>query len=287
LSSLREHLRSVGIPCYIEKKIEKKQSGHKTPDLLICSNNYLVVDHKYTESANALTLSGKIEEMKEYDTTFVFESTEFKPEVVMLVPTNVVTAFKKILDCPITWGYILDEDIIISQSIGSVQDSRVIPLFNPNLFFSKAKEVSKYKFIISHSPLPYTACQVYTILWALHPPFGYFASEFSVEYDVILSSFNDLFPPWISSEVQQLQPKRLKKSLGLLEDIGWIKWLEIEKKVIVSKTTGRLTADTMENLIDRHTENEFAKKVKEYEKERAESEKLAKGFEQKELSDYT
>ena len=87
--------------------------------------------------------------------------------------------------------------------------------------------------------------------------------------------------------MQQLNPTRLKKSLGLLEDIGWIKWLETEKKVIVFKTTGRLTADTLGNLIDRHTENEFAKKVKEYEKEREELEKLAKGFEQKQLADYT
>ena len=121
---------------------KKKEIGHKTPDLLICSNNYLVVDHKYTESTNEETLGGKVEEMKEYDTTFVFESTEFKPEVVMLVPKNVVAAFKKILDCPVTWGYTLDEDIIISQNLGSVKDSRVVPLFNPNLFLWKHMSLS-------------------------------------------------------------------------------------------------------------------------------------------------
>lgn len=160
LGSLREHLRSAGIPSYIEKKIEKKQNGHKTPDLLICSNNYLFVDHKYTESANEKTLAGKVEEMKEYDATFVFDSIQFKPEVVMLVPENIASSFKEILDCPITWGYTLEEDILISQNLGSVKDSRILLLFNPNMFFSKPKEVSKYKFIISHSPLPYTACQV-------------------------------------------------------------------------------------------------------------------------------
>ena len=57
LGSLREYLETMKITSYIEKKIDKKDGNYKTPDLLICSSNYLIVDHKYTESSDEKTLA--------------------------------------------------------------------------------------------------------------------------------------------------------------------------------------------------------------------------------------
>jgi len=268
LGSLRGYLVDIGIECFIEKKIMKKEGGHKIPDLLIRSQNYLVVDHKYTESTNEKTLTDKVTEIREYDTTFVHDLTEFKPEIVMLTPKNATELLKKILGCPITWGYTLNEEIVIDQSIESVKDSKILSLFKPVFFCPKSKEVSKYKFIISHSPLPYTSCIVYTILWTLNPPTDYFTSEFDVNYDIILDTFNHLFPPWLSPEVKQLNDTRLKEALALLQSIGWIKWLETEKMVIFFKKKGRLAADTLEYLIDRCADIEYAEKVQDYEREK-------------------
>ena len=266
LGSLKSHLERSSFKCFIEKKINKKENGYKTPDLLILSDNYIVVDHKYTESADEKNLYSRIKEMGEYKTTFIYESTEFTPEIVMLIPKQAIESFKKMSGCPVTWDYALNEEIIINQCIGSVKDSPILSLFKPTFMCPKAREISKYKFIISHSPLPYMACQVYTILWTLHPPSDYFASEFCVDYDQILDQFNNIFPPWVSSEVKQLNDTRLKQSLIFLQIIDWIKWREHEKKVILYKNKGRLQGDTLEYFIEQYTYQEYMKKMQEYEK---------------------
>ncbi len=272
LSSLREHLESMNIKCYIEMKIEKRKGNYKTPDLLICSDNYIVVDHKYTESKNEKTLTNKLKEMKEYDHVFIFhdarskKENEFKPEIVMLTPEEIVKYFKEQLNCPITWGYRLNEEITINQSIGSVRDSKIASLFTPMLVCPKAEEISKYKFIISHPPLPYTACQIYTVLWTLSPPTEFFTPEFEVKYDDILSVFNNLFPPWVHSEIRQLNVKRLSAALLFLQKIGWIRWFETERIIIVDRRKGRLIADLLAFLIDHRVKIEHEKRVKDYEK---------------------
>jgi len=291
LGSFREYLRSLGIQCYIEKKVDKKEGNHKTPDFLIRSNNFLMVDHKYTESEDERTLASKIEDMKEYDTTFVLPSSkpekqvEFKPECVMLTPKKAVKHFRKILNCPITWGYTLNEDILIEQGIRSVTDSRILSLFNPTMLCPKAPEVAKYKFIISHAPLPYTACQVYYILWTLSPPARFFFPEFEVKYDDILDVFNNLFPPWISGEVRQLNDSRLRKALQFLHETGWIRFLETENKVIVIRRKGRFIADLLSYLVDRHVKIEHAIRVREYEKKVKEL-KIEIPGKQKQLGDF-
>lgn len=291
LGSLREHLRNINIRCYVEKKLEKKIGGHKSPDLLIRSGNYLIVDHKYTESADSRTLASKVEEMKEYETTFIlssFESEariEFEPEIVMLTPQKATTHFRKILNCPTTWGYRLNEEIIIEQSVGSVKDSKVLSLFDPTLFCPKAEEISKYKFVISRAPLPYTAYQVYTVLWTLWTPTRYFTPEFEVKYDDVLDVFNNLFPPWISGEIKQLNASRLQEAILCLQEIGWIRWLETEKKVIVYRSKGRYVPDLFSYLIDHCVKSQHARRVKEYEK-KAKKLRVEEPLEQKKISDF-
>lgn len=291
LSSLREYLQNMKIECYIEKRIKKKEGEHKTPDLLIHSDNYLIVDHKYTESKDQRTLANKVEEMKEYDTIFVLPNSkskieiEFKPECVMLTPNEAVSFFKKILDCPVTWGYTLNEEIVVEQGIGSVEDSRILSLFNPTVLCPRAEEVSKYKFIISHAPLPYTACQVYIVLWNLSPPTQFFTPEFEVKYDDILDGFNHLFPPWISPEIKQLNTSRLSGALLFLQVTGWIRWLETEKKVIVDRKKGRFIADSLSYLVDHYVKMEHTKRVKEYEKKVKEL-KIEKRGKQEQISTY-
>ena len=291
LSSLREYLRNLKIECYIEKKIKKKEGEPKTPDLLIHSDNYLIVDHKYTESKDQRTLADKVEKMKEYDTIFVISNfkskkeIEFKPECVMLTPKQAVNFFRKILGCPVTWGYTLNEEIVVEQGIGSVKDSRILSLFNPTVLCPKAEEFSRYKFIISHAPLPYTACQVYIILWTLSPPTQFFAPEFEVKYDDILDGFNHLFPPWISPEIKQLNTSRLSEALIFLQVTGWIRWLETEKKVIVYRKKGRLIADSLSYLVDHYVKIVHTERVKEYEKKVKEL-KIEKPGKQEQISTY-
>lgn len=286
LGSLRGHLESIGVKSHIEKKIDKKEGGYKTPDLLICSDNYIIVDHKYTESTNETTLAGKIEEVKEYDTTFVNESVEFEPEIVMITPAKIIEYLKRILDCPVTWGYTVNGEICINQSIGLIKDTQISSLFKPTLFCPKSRDICKYKFIISHSPLSYTACQVYTILWTLHPPAGYFAPEFDVDYKTILDQFNHLFPPWLSPEVKQLNVDRLRQALTFLQNINWIKWLELEDKVLVFKNKGRLAGDTLEYFINECTDMEFSRKKEEYELQTKQLKTAEMDKQQKLLGDF-
>lgn len=290
LSSLQAYLRDMNIDCYIEMKLRKKDGTHKTPDILISSANYIIVDHKYTESENERTLIGKTEEMKGYNATFIFKEDrkseiEFTPEVVMLTPERVVKHFRKLLDCPITWGYELDNEIVIKQAIGEVKDSTVLSLFNPDLLCPVAEEVSKYKFFISHSPLPYAAFQIYNILFTLSPPTQFFRSEFEVKYSDVLEGFNNIFPPWVRPEVKQLNVTRLGEALNFLQRVGWIRWFETKKIIIVYRNKGRLVADLLLYLTDKHVRMEHAKKVKEFEKElKLEALKKPKG--QKKLMDF-
>ena len=72
LSSLREHLKNKNIECHIEPKITEKAGGFKTPDLLIKSNGFLIIDHKYTESTDERNLLSKIDEMEKYSQVFIF-----------------------------------------------------------------------------------------------------------------------------------------------------------------------------------------------------------------------
>jgi len=228
--------------------------------------------------------------MKEYETVFVLsdsesKSTEFEPEVIMLTPKRATRYFKGILNCPVTWGYKLNEEIVIEQSIGSVKDSKILSLFNPTCFCPKAEEVAKYKFIISHAPLPYTTYHVYTILWNLKPPTQFFVPEFEVKYGDILGIFNNLFPPWISGEIKQLNIKRLQKALLFLQNIGWIRWVKAEKSIIVNTSKGRYIADLFSYLVDRHVKIEHQKKVKEYEREIKKLE-IEEPERQKKLADF-
>lgn len=271
LSSLREYFKSRGIDCHIEPKIKKKSGDPSAPDLLLHANNFLIVDHKYTQSTDQRTLSNKISEMKKYDAFFLLfddgsqTEVETKPEVVMLTPEKNIPIFKTLSNCPITWGYVLEENIELRQSIGSVKDSRVLSLFTPTLSCPLSTEIAKYKFIISHPPTPYTAVQVYSFLWTLIQPTQLFAPEFEVKYDDILTVFNSFFPPWLRPEIRQMSVKRLEEAIDLLQKVGWIRWYKQENLILVDKTKGRLIPDISAYLIDNFVKIEHAKKVKKYE----------------------
>lgn len=290
LSSLQVYLKDMSIECYIEMKIKKKSGNSKTPDLLIRSANYIIVDHKYTESENERTLAGKLEEMREYDRVFIFDDRkskleeEFKPEVVMLTPERVAKHFQDFLNCPITWGYQLNSEIVIKQAIGAIKDSTVSSLFNPDLVCPLARQISKYKFLTSHPPLPYTAVQIFNLLFNLSPPTQFFSSEFEVKYQDVLDGFNDIFPPWIRGEVQQLNVKRLGEALDFLQKVGWIRWFEPEKIVIVYRNKGRLVADLLSYLTEKYVGAEHAKRVKDFQKKQ---EMLKKPEAQRRLVDFT
>lgn len=271
LGSLKYYLEQSDIECSIERKIDKKEHGYKTPDMLIHSDNYIFVDHKYTESNDERNLSSRIRDIDEYKTTFKINSTEFEPEVVMLIPKPATDSFKTIQGCPTTWNYTLNGEITIEQCIGSIKDPQMLSLFRPLLIFPKGKELSKYKFLLSHVPVPYVACQVYTIICTLQSAKDWFAQEYSVDYDQILEQFNNIFPPWVSSEVKQLNPTRLQHSLMFLKIINWIKWIEHEKRVIVDKTKGKRIGDLLEYFIDEYADHEYMTKMAEYEQKLEES----------------
>lgn len=280
LGSLHEYLETMNIPSYIEKKINKKDGGFKTPDLLICSDDFLIIDHKYTESDNERTLADKVQEMSEYRSKFILhdnkknQDIEFDPECVMLVPDGSIKHFKKNLNCPVTWGYKLNGNVTIQQGIGSVKDSKILALFNPSMWFEKAEEIAKYKFVISHAPLAYTSSQVYTILWTLmSSPSDYFATEFKVKYDTILNQFNHLFPQWISAEVKQMNVSRLEEALLFLQELGWVRWLSSDKEVIVYKQKGQHLGDIISYLIEQQAKKMYEHQIRVYQKATAAEEK--------------
>lgn len=292
LGSLRTHLKNIKIDCFLELKLWKKDGTHKTPDFLIKSANYIIVDHKYTKSDDRKTLTGKIDDMNEYDTVFIHKNPEtkndieFSPEVVMLTPECVLKHFKQFLNCPTTWGYTLDSEILINQGISAVKDPRIASLFKPSLTFPVSEEISKYKFFISHAPLPYTACQIYNILFTLTPPTQFFKKEFEVKFDDILEIFNNLFPPWVRREIKQLNVNRLSDSLDFLRRVGWIKWYKPEKIVIVDKKKGRQVGDLMIYLIDKYVKELHDKRVKKYQDEIKKQEALKKPKPQKSIIDF-
>jgi hypothetical protein len=292
LSSLRETLQQNGFDCHIEKRLYKKDGSYKKPDLLICSDNYIVVDHKYTQSKAVDNLMDKIEEMKEYNTKFVVndaktgEPIEFNPEVVMLTPEKAVQYFKEFLMCPITWGYELNDEIIIKQTVSSVKDPRVSSLFKPDLSFQRAEDIAKYKFITSHTPLPYVACQVYMILFTLIPADQTFSDEFEAKYSEILNQINTLYPPWVRPEIKQLNAKGLKKALQFLQNLGWIRWFEPENIVVVDRNKGRLAGDLLSYFIENLAKSEHDKLVKKYEQELKKLEEAKKPKGQKSLIDF-
>jgi hypothetical protein len=292
LSSLREYFQGKGIECHIEPKIKKKVGDPSTPDLLLCSQNFIIVDHKFTDSSDQRTLSDKIEEMKKYDHLFLLQDrvtqteVECKPEVVMLTSEKNVSSFKTFSSCPITWGYVLDDEITLKQSIGSVKDPKVLSLFNPTITCNLSGEIAKYKFIISHAPLPYTAVQVYSMLWNLIQPNQFFSREFEVKYDHILIIFNSYFPPWLRPEVRQMTVKRLDESLDFLQKVGWIRWYRNERTLSVDRTKGRLIPDLSAYLIDNYVKMEHARRVSEYEKSIKKQKVPPQGPNQRALTDF-
>ena len=176
-------------------------------------------------------------------------------------------------DCPITWGYVLEEDVTLKQSIGSIKDTKVLSLFTPTLSCHLSTDIAKYKFVMSHAPLPYTSVQVYSILWNLISPTQYFAREFEVKYDNILTIFNSYFPPWLRPEIRQMTVKRLDEALDFLQKVGWIRWYQQERTISVDRAKGRLIPDLSAYLIDHYVKIEHAKRVSSYE-EKIKSQKI-------------
>jgi len=107
-----------------------------------------------------------------------------------------------------------------------------------------------------------------------------------VKYDDILDVFNNLFPPWVSPEVKQLNVGRLRDALGFLHELKWIRWFESEGIVIVFRNKGRLIADLFSYLVDQYVKMEHARRVKSFEKKVAEFEEAEKPPGQKRISDY-
>jgi len=108
----------------------------------------------------------------------------------------------------------------------------------------------------------------------------------NVDYDTILKDFNGLFPPWLSPKVKQLTDTSLKQALTFLQKIGWIKWLETEKRYYSLRIKERLQGDTLEYFIDKCTEIEYVKRLRKYEKQIILSKVAEKGKGQTLLSNY-
>jgi hypothetical protein len=289
-SSLREYFQDKNIECQIEPKIKKKSGGYKTPDLLVKSDNFVIIDHKFTSSTDKENLMSKIDEMETYNKIFLFVDSglekEVQPEVIMLTPEKATALFNSLLNCPITWGYVIEEQVEVKQSVRSVRDKNLLSCFNPSLLCSRSGELAKYKFILSHPPIPYTSCHVFTILWNLMQPTQLLTKEFDVKYSDILGIFNTFFPPWLRPEIKQMTITRLDEALTFLQDIGWIKWLQTDGLIIVDKSKGRMISDVFSYFMDKFVEMEHQKKVHEYEKKLKKSIEKKKGTSQKEISSY-
>lgn len=295
LGTLRDYFQEHSFICYVEKRIEKKAGNYKTPDLLLRSNNFLFIDHKYTESGDDKNLDDKIEKMKEYNTIFVFKDpdtsvpVEFQPECVMLTPRDIIKYLKKKANCPVTWGYKLDGTVAIEQSIGKVKDLRVDSLFSPTLLAPISDEARKYKFILSHAPKSYTTVQVYAILWTMHSAKDFLKPTFQVKYSEILKYFNQSFSPWISPEAMQLNASRLKEALRFLHSLRWIKLLDSDsgKIIEVIRKRGRSMGDVIPYLINEQAKEEYAKQLKKYVKQsETKVSKEKPEFKQERLTDY-
>jgi len=267
LGSLKEYLgKKLGLKVYVEGKLDKKEGGFKKPDLLIHSENYVIVDHKYTESQDERTLTSKIKEMEEYDTIFILFEEEIRPEIVMLTPKEAAEIFSTMSNAPTTWGYVLNKEIKITQDVGKVRDKNLLSLFRPMFVCPIESAVLKYRFITSYAPLPYTAWNVYNVLWTLKPANLFFVPEFEIDYKILLDQFNKLFPPWISKEVRQLTESRLQKSLIFLAKIGWVKWVKEAGKIIIDVSKGKNIPDLLPRLIQFYAEIELKRLEEEYTK---------------------
>ena len=271
LSSLRDFFHSKSIPCHIEKTVDKKDGGYKQPDLIVCSDNYLFIDHKYTKSQCERNLEEKISAVNEYDTIYIFEDEkrnkiEIQPECVMLTPKDVIKSIRKKSNCPVTWGYKLDGSVWVEQSIGSVKDSKVSSFFNPVMVISLSSESTKYRFVLSHAPKAYTTFQVYSILWILYQPKDYYKTTFQITYRQILSDFNNMFSPWVLKEAHQLNPTRLKEALTFLSKLGWLELIDSPsgKVVLVNRKKGLKMGDLIPFFKAQHAQQEYERQMRKY-----------------------
>lgn len=296
LGALRDYFEEHSFTCYIEKKIDRKAGNYKTPDLLVRSDSFVIIDHKYTESDDDKNLNDKIEKMNEYNTIFVFKDqessvpVEFQPECVMLTPREIIKYLRKKTNCPVTWGYKLDGTVAIEQSIGRVKDPRIGSLFSPTLLAPISDEARKYKFILSHAPKSCTTFQVFAILWNMHSAKDYLKPTFQVKYSEILKYFNQSFSPWISPEATQLNTTRLKEALRFLDGLHWINLLDSDsgKTIVVIRRKGRSMGNVIPYLINEQVKEEYAKELKKYVKqsEKTKAPKEKPEFKQERLTDY-
>ena len=275
LSALRDFLTSKSINCYIEKRVHKKSNNlPKEPDFIIQSGAYLFVDHKYTKSSDDKTLESKVQEIAEYNCSFIFEDQktklliEINPECIMLTPKEVVKNFKKKTNCPITWGYKLDGGVYIEQSIGSVNNAQILSFFNPTLIIPLSAERRRYRFVLSHAPKPYTTWQIYSTIFIMYRTKDFDKSTFEVKYSEILADFNNLFPPWILKEAKQLNARRLEEALTFLKELGWLEIIDApnspEKTIVVDRKKFSKTGDALSYFKSEYAKQLFDEQMKQY-----------------------
>ena len=141
----------------------------------------------------------------------------------MLTPEKSASLFNSLLNCPITLG-ILNRRRNRNQTKHPLSSrQQLLSFFNPTFIIPRSGELAKYRFILSHAPVPYTACNVYNTLWNLIPAAQLLAKEFQVKYSDILSIFNTFFPPWLRPEIKQMTVTRLDDALNFLQVVGWIR----------------------------------------------------------------
>jgi hypothetical protein len=137
--SFRKHFSGLsGIRVWSEPVIRLPDDKYKTPDLLFVQRDWLAIDYKQITSKSKATLNGHIAYVNQYRRTFTFNETTFEPDVAIICPVNVASAFKDVVNTVPILSCKLGKNIKLKHVAGEFRSAELSKLFSEEKSFPLA-----------------------------------------------------------------------------------------------------------------------------------------------------
>ena len=293
--SFRKHFSQLkDTKAWSEPVMRLPNKAYKTPDLLLAQQDWLALDYKQITSRSKTTLNTHITDVNEYRQTFTFRGTSFEPDVAIICPMNVASAFRDLVNTVPILSCKLGKNIKLKRVAGQFKSPELSKLFSEEVAFPLATELTMQKFL-RHDPkaIAYTAEIVRTVLWQLNATLG--SDDVQATRQQLVDIMSTLYPPYLRShkseefEVQQVTSGRVNQALEFLEKIDFIsikkaeRGKENEDVISTSKRKGLQVTNFRDFFIQKQAELEYDTQLKAQRKEeRATQRRLAREQRQRE-----
>jgi len=230
-SVFKDEMDKAKLSCEVEHdfKISGSKRENRNPDFAIMKGNDIidVIEHKASISSPQNALEEFTDAEKQYR-ILDYNGVVSKPSITVLYPEWSRIHVDKVRDkvpsdvslC--AFDQTSADDVITFKLEGDGCCDDVKEILDGNSIRFKATAYSKYKFIRRDPPIPYTAFQIWGLLYGFLDSKSSDKVEIPVSYKELCRRAEYFFPPWIRNN-HQVKSNRMMSALKFLQTTKFVK----------------------------------------------------------------